>query len=256
MKTLRAGVGRGARNRFDDVRTVQYLLNCVPRRAGGPVRELRVDGVAGELTLAAIERFLKKRGEGESRVKARGEALRALREWDPYPESAMPEPPMGSEAWRKEHPAPRKSAAELAAASIGGVMGYAAAKLCRVSVAELVRVEGVAAGAREAAAGLLAGTAEGDFAAAVRGAMGAARRVGEERARQWGLVVPVGGLDAAGALGLPAGEAGAWMLMARIGDAACDGLERLRWFGAPGMEDALWRQWAAWWEMRGGKVGA
>lgn len=256
MKKLRAAVGRGSRNRFEDVRTVQYLLNCVPRRAGGPLRELRVDGVAGELTLSAVERFLRKRGAGEERVTPRGEALRALREWDPYPEMKTPAPPMGSEPWRKEHAAPRRSAAELAAAIMGGVMGYAAAKQCRVGVAELVRVEGVAMGAREAAAAQLAAVAEGEFPAAVRAAMAAARRAGEERARQWGLAVPAAGLDAAAALGLPAGEPGTWMLLSRIADAARDGLERLHWLGAPGMEDALWRQWAAWWEMRGGRVAS
>ncbi|MBN8733734.1 MAG: hypothetical protein J0L64_24580 [Acidobacteria bacterium] len=253
MKKLRAAVGRGSRNRFDDVRTVQYLLNCVPRRAGGPVRELRVDGVAGELTLSALERFLGQRGAEEERVTPRGEALRALSEFDPYPQLAMHSPPIGNEPWRKEHKAPRGNPAELAAASMGGVMGYAAAKQCRVGVAELVRVEGVATGAREAAAAVLAAEAEGDFPAAVRAAMAAARRAGEERARQWGLAVPAAGLDAAAALGLPAGETGAWLLLSRMADAARDGLERLRWFGAPGGEDALWRQWAAWWEMRGGK---
>lgn len=256
MKKLRAAVGRGSRNRFDDVRTVQYLLNCVPRRAGGPLRELRVDGEAGELTLRAVERFLRKRGGEEMRVTPRGEALRALREFDPYPQLAMPSPPMGSEPWRKEHAAPRRNPAELAAASMGGVMGYAAAKQCRVSVAELVRVEGVALGAREAATAKLGAGAEGDFAAAVRAALLAARRAGEERARQCGLALPAAGLDAAAALGLPAGETGAWMLLSRITDAARDGLVRLRWFGVPGGEGALWRQWAAWWEMRGGRVAS
>ena len=111
MKKLRAAVGRGSRNRFEDVRTVQYLLNCVPRRAGGPLRELRVDGVAGDLTLRAVERFLGKAGGEETRVTPRGEALRALHEWDPYPEMKTPAPPMGSEPWRKEHAAPRRNPA-------------------------------------------------------------------------------------------------------------------------------------------------
>lgn len=34
-KVIHGSVGMGGSNSYEDVRTVQYLLNCVPAKAGG-----------------------------------------------------------------------------------------------------------------------------------------------------------------------------------------------------------------------------
>ena len=81
-KNIGGTVGRGGRN-FPalDVMTVQYLLNCVPAAAGGPMQELAVDGAAGPKTIEAIEKF--QRGNGcvcDGRVDPGGATLRNLQE--------------------------------------------------------------------------------------------------------------------------------------------------------------------------------
>jgi len=92
-KNIGGTVGRGGRN-FPalDVMTVQYLLNCVPAAAGGPMQELAVDGAAGPKTIEAIEKF--QRGNGcvcDGRVDPGGATLRNLqaRANDPYPNQPL-----------------------------------------------------------------------------------------------------------------------------------------------------------------------
>lgn len=90
-KFISAGVGRPARNDHDDVRLIQYLLNCVPRQRGGPMRELVVDGVCGPLTMQAISRFQRaQRCPAGGRVDPGGPAFRALAAYDPYPSQPLP----------------------------------------------------------------------------------------------------------------------------------------------------------------------
>lgn len=56
-KTILGSVGKGGRNRFEDVVVVQFLLNCVPKRRGGPEVQLVLDGLCGPTTEAAIVRY-------------------------------------------------------------------------------------------------------------------------------------------------------------------------------------------------------
>ena len=90
-KSLSGSVGHAARNRFDDVRLVQYLLNCVPIKRGGPTRELVVDGVCGLHTVRAIFRFQRLlRGSARGRVEPSRQIFRALLAHDPYPSQPLP----------------------------------------------------------------------------------------------------------------------------------------------------------------------
>ncbi len=89
LKTITAEVGEGAANIPADVATVQYLLNCVPVSHGGPIKELKIDGFAGVVTIEAINRFQKIHfGRSESRVQSGGETFNALKSYDPLPFSA------------------------------------------------------------------------------------------------------------------------------------------------------------------------
>ena len=66
---------------------VQYLLNCVPRTQGGPMRELVVDGKVNSLTLQAIQRFQAwNGGTSDGRVDPKGPTLAKLQGFDPYPQ--------------------------------------------------------------------------------------------------------------------------------------------------------------------------
>jgi hypothetical protein len=56
-RTISRNVGRAAANRHDDVVTVQELLNRVPSSEGGPQPKLKVDGLCGPKTKAAIQKF-------------------------------------------------------------------------------------------------------------------------------------------------------------------------------------------------------
>ena len=55
--SLTGSVGLGGRNAGPDVEQVQRLLNAVRQSEGGPVTPLKIDGVAGPRTIAAIKRF-------------------------------------------------------------------------------------------------------------------------------------------------------------------------------------------------------
>jgi hypothetical protein len=92
LKTITAAVGVGGANIPADVATVQYLLNCVPVSAGGPLRELKIDGFAGVVTTEAINRFQKARfGSSNSRVdpeQSGGKTFDELKKYDPLPFSA------------------------------------------------------------------------------------------------------------------------------------------------------------------------
>lgn len=50
-------VGVGGVNRPDDVKTIQGLLNLIPQLLGGPLPQLKVDGLAGPKTNGAIYGF-------------------------------------------------------------------------------------------------------------------------------------------------------------------------------------------------------
>ena len=90
-KALSGSVGRTARNRFEDVRLVQYLLNCVPISRGGPTRELVVDGLCGRWTVRAIIRFQRARcASTAGRAEPNRHIFRALLAHDPYPAQWLP----------------------------------------------------------------------------------------------------------------------------------------------------------------------
>jgi hypothetical protein len=100
-KALSGSVGHQARNLFEDVRLVQYLLNCVPVLRGGPTRELMVDGVCGPRTVRTIIVFQRAQlGANRGRVDPSRRTFRALLAHDPYP--AQPLPPangVGGTLW-------------------------------------------------------------------------------------------------------------------------------------------------------------
>ena len=97
-KALSGSVGRAARNLFEDVRLVQYLLNCVPISRGGPTRELTVDGVCGPQTVRAIFRFKRTQcGSTGARIDPNRHVFHALLAHDPYP--AQPLPPACGAPW-------------------------------------------------------------------------------------------------------------------------------------------------------------
>jgi peptidoglycan hydrolase-like protein with peptidoglycan-binding domain len=73
---MEAAVGRGAPNRNRDARIVQSLLNGARTNGGVP---LKIDGVTGPLTIAAIEAFqLRTLGFADGRVDVGGRTIRAL----------------------------------------------------------------------------------------------------------------------------------------------------------------------------------
>lgn len=85
-KSISGAVGKGGKNRFEDVLTIQYLLNCVPTARGGPGKELVLDGLCGNLTNAAIATFQRAAlGFADGRVDAGGQTLQTLLSYDPYP---------------------------------------------------------------------------------------------------------------------------------------------------------------------------
>lgn len=58
IRNISAPVGtKGAVNRFDDVITVQQLLNNISPSDGGPTSPLNLDGLSGPKTVAAIQKF-------------------------------------------------------------------------------------------------------------------------------------------------------------------------------------------------------
>ncbi|MBM3761318.1 MAG: hypothetical protein FJW36_13855 [Acidobacteria bacterium] len=85
-KALNGSVGKGARNQFEDVVVVQYLLNCVPAKKGGPEAELVLDGLCGPKTNAAISQYQSTNlGFADGRVDAGGKTFHSLRGFDSYP---------------------------------------------------------------------------------------------------------------------------------------------------------------------------
>jgi hypothetical protein len=81
---LTATVGEGGANIPADVATVQYLLNCVPVSQGGHLRELKIDGFAGVVTIEAINRFQKVNfGSSNSRIESSEQTLGELEKYDP-----------------------------------------------------------------------------------------------------------------------------------------------------------------------------
>jgi hypothetical protein len=98
-KTLSGSVGKGGKNRREEVVTVQYLLNCVPKGKGGPEQELVIDGLCGPLTEAAIVRFQSTAlGFADGRVDPGGKTFSALLNYDPYPNQKLNLPPKGPES--------------------------------------------------------------------------------------------------------------------------------------------------------------
>jgi hypothetical protein len=95
-KSIHGSVGQGASNFAPDVMTVQYLLNCVPTTAGGPAKELAVDGAIGPLTIAAIHGFQRAQlGWSDGRIDPEskgGKTISLLNEFDPEPAGELPAP--------------------------------------------------------------------------------------------------------------------------------------------------------------------
>lgn len=59
MVTISASVGNGGANRKADVEAIQQALNSISPIAGGPTVKLKVDGIVGPKTIAAILNFQK-----------------------------------------------------------------------------------------------------------------------------------------------------------------------------------------------------
>jgi hypothetical protein len=76
---IKGSVGRGGRNAIDDVKTIQAALNAVEPADGGPILKLTVDGIAGPLTIAAIEKYQKRQlGWSDGRVDTNEPTIHAL----------------------------------------------------------------------------------------------------------------------------------------------------------------------------------
>lgn len=72
-------VGSGGTNAKNDVVLVQSLLNAIPSIEGGPPTKLKVDGIVGPLTLAAIRRYQQARTHTiDGRVDVRGPTIKSL----------------------------------------------------------------------------------------------------------------------------------------------------------------------------------
>ncbi len=54
---INASVGKRGRNQYDDVVAVQEMLNEVPAAEGGSSVKLKVDGICGDKTIGAIQKF-------------------------------------------------------------------------------------------------------------------------------------------------------------------------------------------------------
>jgi hypothetical protein len=84
MITASVGAAGGV-NRFNDVGTVQRLLNQVPPPSGGPTPPLQPDSQCGPKTIAAIQKFqLRQFGwsGADGRVDPNGQTLRRLNDFD------------------------------------------------------------------------------------------------------------------------------------------------------------------------------
>jgi peptidoglycan hydrolase-like protein with peptidoglycan-binding domain len=111
MAHLTTSVGRGGHNRRDDVLTVQRLINA--KLAPG-TRLLRVDGICGPLTIAAISDYQRTLYMNpDSRVDPGGRTLRALSAAGPVqPPQAVP-----------PHTLPAQAPPAASAAGAGTVQG-------------------------------------------------------------------------------------------------------------------------------------
>ena len=90
-RTISASVGIGGFNRYEDVVTVQELLNDVPLGEGGPQPKLDVDGISGPLTNKAIQTFqLRHFGwkGADGRVDPDNQTIAKLNSYAPKPTSA------------------------------------------------------------------------------------------------------------------------------------------------------------------------
>lgn len=78
-RTISASVGRNGVNRYEDVLTIQQMLNMILAYQGGPVEQLDEDGKSGRNTIAAIEKFQRFIGiQPDGRVDPNGGTLAAL----------------------------------------------------------------------------------------------------------------------------------------------------------------------------------
>lgn len=72
-------VGSGGTNARNDVLLVQSLLNTTQPSEGGPQTKLKVDGIIGPLTVAAIRRYQQARtGIVDGRIDVRGPTIKSL----------------------------------------------------------------------------------------------------------------------------------------------------------------------------------
>ncbi|MEP7365673.1 MAG: hypothetical protein ABI972_20665 [Acidobacteriota bacterium] len=127
-KNIKHSVGVGGTNHSSDVYTVQYLLNCVPKSAGGPMRELAVDGIVGPETMGAIQRFqTAQTHKCDGRIDPGGPALTKLQAFDPYPNQSMPLHAMGAKSMGKRGYA-HKAAAQSMVKTIAGAIAVAVAQ--------------------------------------------------------------------------------------------------------------------------------
>lgn len=91
-RSIKTAVGRNLSNTsMDDVATVQYLLNCVPKHRGGPSRELRVNGLISEEVIQAIAGFQKASMlPVDGRVEPSSPTLKRLQPFDPFADTLSP----------------------------------------------------------------------------------------------------------------------------------------------------------------------
>jgi hypothetical protein len=76
---IAASVGAAGANKPTDVRAIQSALNDVPSANGGPTPPLKVDGIVGSKTLAAIKHFQQTHVKVvDSRIDPKGRTLAAL----------------------------------------------------------------------------------------------------------------------------------------------------------------------------------
>lgn len=82
--SIAGSVGRGGRNVAADVKTIQSALNDEDVADGGPMPKLAVDGIAGPLTVAAIEKFQRRAiGWADGRVDVDGPTIHRLQQTSP-----------------------------------------------------------------------------------------------------------------------------------------------------------------------------
>ncbi len=115
---ISGSVGLGGRNLAADVKTVQAALNDEDPDDGGPVLKLAVDGIAGPLTRAAIEKYQRRwLGWADGRVDPDGPTIHQLRGEETAKKGKKAKPP----------PPPKATAAQNRAfiERIGGLLPQA-----------------------------------------------------------------------------------------------------------------------------------